>query len=158
MPGRALVCAIAMMGIAMPAAAGERSGYSPTTDVLGLLMQDDSATFGPEVPVSRPAPPSLAEFEQLNPPAAIVPAAMASDGASPFALAANASVLPEGTTATFGGRYAIDDAMTAHPRPYRPRDVLDTMVTFRLDGQQETRSFSVGGGVAGAVWGAIPRN
>jgi hypothetical protein len=33
--------------------------------------------------------------------------------------------------------------------------MLDTMLTFRLDGEERTRSFTMGG-IAGAVWGVLP--
>ena len=34
--------------------------------------------------------------------------------------------------------------------------MLDTILTFHLDGEERTRSFNVGG-IAGAVWGVLPR-
>ncbi len=36
------------------------------------------------------------------------------------------------------------------------RSALDTMLVLRIDGQEESPTFSVGGGVAAAVWNAIP--
>ncbi|MES2443815.1 MAG: hypothetical protein V4574_13370 [Pseudomonadota bacterium] len=173
MPGRTFVCAIVMMGIAMPAAAGERPGYSPAPDALRLLLQDDHATAGPQArPVMRapgiaapaePLPDTLTRFEALMLPMAALPGGQGGDIESPFALEASEPVAAwrpaalESMTSTFGARYAISDAMRNHQRPRRRYSALDTMLTFRLDGEEETRSFSVGGAVAGAVWRMLPK-
>lgn len=60
------------------------------------------------------------------------------------------------STTAFGARHAIDAAMADYPRPFRRRAMLDAMLTFRLDGEERTRSFTMGG-IAGAVWGVLPR-
>jgi hypothetical protein len=154
---RVLVCAIAMLGMAAPAAAGERHGHAAVPDVLSLLLQDDHATFGSPTPSAvrtDPLPDTLTRFEALMVPAS--PLALASE----ISVTADLPVLDRHplreTSVPFDARRAIADVMADYPRPFRRRDILDTMVTFRLDGEQRTRSLSVGG-VAGAVWSMMPR-
>lgn len=156
MLARVLVCAIAMLGMAAPASAGERQGRAAAPDVLSLLLQDDSATFGSPSPFaarSDPLPDTLTRFEAL-----IVPGASLSleSGISVTDLAAPERRPLGESSVPFDARRAIADVMADYPRPYRRRDILDTMVTFRLDGEQRTRSLSLGG-VAGAVWSMMPR-
>jgi len=153
---RVLVCAIAMLGMAAPALAGERQGRAAAPDVLSLLLQDDSATFGspsPFVVRSDPLPDTLTRFEALIVPRA--PLSLESDiGVTDLA---EPERRPLGESSVpFDARRAIAEVMADYPRPFRRRDILDTMVTFRLDGEQRTRSLSLGG-VAGAVWSMMPR-
>lgn len=153
---RVLVCAIAMLGMAAPALAGERPGHAPAPDVLGLLLQDNEATFGSPTPFavrSEPLPDTLTRFEALMVPGA--PLTLAADvGITEPAPLGRRSLAEDFTR--FDARRAIADIMADYPRPFRRRDILDTMVTFRLDGERRTRSLSVGG-VAGAVWSMMPR-
>jgi len=167
MPGRSFVCAIVTMGIALPAAAGERPGYSPLPDALRLLMQDDDATFGARTPTlfapadarrltaAHPRTDTLTAFETLTVPAAPYLADLESRaGPSRYAIEAphpgftdwplNALAKPR---IGYGARAAIDEAMTNHARPprMRGRSRLDTMLTFRLDGERTTRSLSMRG-------------
>ena len=163
MLGRLFVCAIVMMGVVTPAAAGERSSYSPLPDTLRLLLQDEQATYGAgtrhdaRASLMAPAPldDTLTSFETLTVPAA----AYLNDlrgraGASLFTLEAPQPGFTDWPIATltktpprFGARAAIDDAMASYARPpvMRGRSRLDTMLTLRLDGQQETRTFSMRG-------------
>lgn len=67
------------------------------------------------------------------------------------------STLPD-ATARAGASYAVDDVMNAQPRPRRRGSALSTALVLRLDGQDDSPAFSVGGGgVAAAVWRAVPR-
>lgn len=59
-------------------------------------------------------------------------------------------------TSSDGGRFAVRDTMRRGRRVYRPR-ALDAMVQFRLDGREDTPPLDVAGGVAAALWDAIPR-
>lgn len=153
---RVLVCAIAMLGMAAPASAGERQGRAAAPDVLSLLLQDDSATFGSSLPFavrSDPLSDTLTRFEALIVPGA--PLALVSDiGVTDLAVPERRPL--EESSVPFDARRAIAEVMADYPRPFRRRDILDTMVTFRLDGEQRTRSLSLGG-VAGAVWSMMPR-
>jgi len=158
--------------------AGERAEYSATADALTLLLQDDSATFSPPMQLAQlaprfdvaqriaalagPLPDTLARFEVLTVPASIgLPASRDGDDLSAGLVADNPARFAVGTTrprrgATFDVRRAIRDVMADYPRPFRRRAVLDTMLTFRLDGEERTRSVTIGG-IAGAVWGMVPR-
>jgi hypothetical protein len=60
-------------------------------------------------------------------------------------------------TASNGGSYAVSEGTSWITRRRPPR-VLDTTLVFRLDGQDESPVFSVGGGVAASIWQAIPRD
>jgi len=67
------------------------------------------------------------------------------------------STLPE-ITARAGGSYAVYDVMRAQPRPRHRESALSTALVLRLDGEADSPAFSVGGGgVAAAVWRAVPR-
>jgi hypothetical protein len=163
---RMAVCAIAVLGIASPAMAGERAGYWATPDALRLLLQDDSATFGSRVPLTalapgfdalpriaepgEPLPDTLTRFEALMSARATI--AAREEAAPGFMPAARERPAGSGV----GARQAIADTMADYPRPYRPHAMLDTMLTLHLDGQERTRSFNIGG-IAGAVWGVLPR-
>ena len=62
------------------------------------------------------------------------------------------------TTSGDGGRHAVHDALSDHRKPRFRRSALGTMLTLRLDGEPESPAFSVGGGgVAAAVWQAVPK-
>lgn len=156
MPVRMLICTIAMLGMVAPAMAGERHDRAAVPDVLSLLLQDDSATFASPSPFavrSDPLPDTLTRFEALIVPGA--PLALASDVSVTDLAEPNRRPLGE-SSVPFDARRAIAEVMADYPRPFRRRDILDTMVTFRLDGEQRTRSLSLGG-VAGAVWSMMPR-
>ena len=170
MPVRRFVCAIVLMGVASPAAAGERPGYSATPDALTLLLKDDSTTYGARVPPTglpvldaatrtatrlEPLPDTIARFEAMMVPARMALPAVPGVEALSFTMAMDPGAA-ESPAASFDARRAIHDAMADYPRPFRRRAMLDTMLTFRLDGEEKTRSFTVGG-IAGAVWGALPR-
>lgn len=153
---RVLACAIAMLGMAAPACAGERLGHAAAPDVLSLLLQDERATFGSPTPFavpSDPLPDTLTRFEALMVPGS--PLSLASEVSLTADLPALDRRPLRETSVPFDARRAIADIMEDYPRPFRRRDILDTMVTFRLDGEQRTRTVSLGG-VAGAVWSMMP--
>lgn len=67
------------------------------------------------------------------------------------------STLPE-VTARAAASYAVDDVMNAQPKPRRRGSPLSAALVLRLDGQDDSPAFSVGGGgVAAAVWRAVPK-
>lgn len=67
------------------------------------------------------------------------------------------STLPE-VTARAGASYAVDDVMNAQPKPRRRGSPLSAALVLRLDGQDDSPAFSVGGGgVAAAMWRAVPK-
>lgn len=58
-----------------------------------------------------------------------------------------------------GGRYAVRDTLSDYRKPRFRRSALGTMLTLRLDGEEESPAFSVGGGgVAAVVWQAMPKS
>ena len=62
-------------------------------------------------------------------------------------------------TADDGGRYAVRETLSDHRKPRFRRSALGTMLTLRLDGEEESPAFSVGGGgVAAVVWQAVPKS
>jgi hypothetical protein len=72
-------------------------------------------------------------------------------------LDAAAQPRPE-VTGSAGGSYAVRDYFAAQPRPRQRRSPLGAMFVLRLDGQEESPSFSVGGGgVPAALWGVMPK-
>ena len=183
---RFFICAMAL-GTALPAAAEERVAYRPAPDTLALLLQDDRAIFARPVlsPIlAMPgfssfdvrdsdafrvaAPPrriDLSGFDALNVSALpATPPSWAPAAPSPFAfsddLAAGSGwqrVFPIEVTANNGGGYAVRESMGTGRRNRPPR-ALDATLVFRLDGQAESPPFSVGGGIAAAVWQALPKN
>lgn len=153
---RVLVCAIAMLGMASPAVAGERLDRAATPDVMSLLLQDEGTTFGSPTPFalqSEPLPDTLTRFDAL-----MVPATTLSRVSE--LVAADFTPLdqrvPSEAWTPFDARRAIADVMADYPHPLRRRDIIDTMVTLHLDGQHHTRPLTVGG-VAGVVWEMMPR-
>lgn len=168
---RGVVCTIAMLGIATSAVAGERVRYTPPSDALTLLMLDNSATFGSNVPLrtmagfdasprlarsAEPMPDTLARFDALIVPASTALPAIPQTEALSFTVASEpleASTQPAVTG--FDARHAVADMMADYPRPYRSRSLIDTMVTLRFDGSPGTRTVAVGG-IAGVAWALTP--
>lgn len=80
----------------------------------------------------------------------------AADGAVPTRWGPG-STLSE-VTARAGASYAVDDVMNAQPKPRRRGSPLSAALVLRLDGQDDSPAFSVGGGgVAAAMWRAVPK-
>lgn len=62
-------------------------------------------------------------------------------------------------TNSANGLYAVRDTLgeSRKPRAYRPT-VISTMLVLRIDGKDDSPPFSIGGGgVAAALWRAMPR-
>lgn len=61
-------------------------------------------------------------------------------------------------TAEDGGRYAVGDYFSAQRKPRFRRSALGALLVLRIDGEDESPAVSVGGGgVASAVWQALPK-
>ncbi|WP_448664524.1 hypothetical protein ACG3SL_07555 [Sphingomonas sp. CJ20] len=63
--------------------------------------------------------------------------------------------LPE-ATAERGGSYAVGDTLASSRKRRSAGSALKTMLVLRIDGNDESPPFSIGGGVAGALWRALP--
>ncbi|UZK66937.1 hypothetical protein [Sphingomonas sp. M1-B02] len=64
----------------------------------------------------------------------------------------------EETTSADGGSYAVRDILRAQPRRSRRGSPLAAALVLRLDGQEDSEPFSIGGGgVAAALWRAVPK-
>ncbi|AQR73223.1 hypothetical protein BXU08_05570 [Sphingomonas sp. LM7] len=93
-----------------------------------------------------PAGPVTAETRQVRSSATSEPATWG-PGAT----------LPE-ITAHDGGSYAVHDIIRDQPRPRIRKSALSAAFVLKLDGDDDSPPFSVGGGgVAAAVWQAVPR-
>lgn len=103
-----------------------------------LAPSASAYTRGPRSHRPLPEPGFVLPFEAVG-PLGITPVAAANE-----------------VTSNDGGRFAVRDTMRRGRRVYRPR-ALDAMVQFRLDGREDTPPLDVAGGVAAAVWDAIPR-
>jgi hypothetical protein len=63
----------------------------------------------------------------------------------------------ENTTSARGGSWAVSDALSDHRKPRFRRSALSTMLVLKIDGKEDTSTVSVGGGgVASALWKAMP--
>ncbi|MDP5278583.1 hypothetical protein Q9Q95_06580 [Sphingomonas sp. DG1-23] len=158
-----LVCCVILGGLSCPASAGERSGVHSRSPVAqrGIafprLIKDPATQRvpAPAVDKSRPQrfmlPAGNARLEGL--PAARLTAE--SRQGAPSTLERDPS--PE-VTARAGGSYAVYDVLRAQPRPRQRRSPLGAAFVLRLDGNDDSPPFSVGGGgVAAAVWQAVPK-
>ncbi|MCX8477553.1 MAG: hypothetical protein MT490_17325 [Sphingomonas sp.] len=157
------VCLI-LCGLPLSAVAGERSGailknriLANVSKPLGALRRDAPAPLG-TTPQRFMLPAGTARLQPL--PRVTVLAERgprrAGNGAAPAAWGPG-STLPE-VTARAGGSYAVYDVMRDQPRPRHRKSPLSTALVLRLDGKDDSPSFSVGGGgVAAAVWRAVPK-
>lgn len=58
-----------------------------------------------------------------------------------------------------GWSRVVREALDDHPKPRQPRSVLSTALVLRIDGDSDSPPVSVGGGgMAGVLWRAMPRN
>lgn len=159
-----LVCAV-LCGLPLTAAAGERSGAASKNRILMNHLGRPLAALGRDAPTplgTTPQPFMLpAGTARLQPlPQLTVTAERTSrrtaDASAPAAWGPG-STLPE-VTARAGGSYAVHDVMSEQPRPRHRKSALSTALVLRLDGQDESPAFSIGGGgVAAAVWRAVPK-
>lgn len=65
-------------------------------------------------------------------------------------------VLPREFADVDGGRHAVGSLMWIG-RVERPPRALDATVVLRVDGKEESPVFSVGGGLAAALWQVLPK-
>lgn len=159
-----LVCAV-LCGLPLTAAAGERSGAASKNRILMNHLGRPLAALGRDAPTplgTTPQPFMLpAGTARLQPlPQLTVTAERTSrrtaDASAPAAWGPG-STLPE-VTARAGGSYAVYDVMREQPRPRHRKSALSTALVLRLDGQDDSPAFSIGGGgVAAAVWRAVPK-
>jgi hypothetical protein len=140
---KGLVACIILSGIALPARAGDRPAISKAvagrTSVQPFLLPAGTAKL-------QPLPPVTLQANQVP----------KRTGEEP-AIWGPGSTLPE-VTARDGGSYAVYDVLRAQPRPRHRNSALSAALVLRLDGQDDSPAFSIGGGgVAAAVWRAVPR-
>jgi len=152
-----LVSCVVLCGLACPASAGERSGVNSRSIPFSRLIKDPATQRVPapaadkSLPQRFMLPAGNARLEGL--PAARLIAE--SRQSAPSMLERDPS--PE-VTARAGGRYAVYDILRAQPRPRQPRSPLGAAFVLKLDGNDDSPPFSVGGGgVAAAVWQAVPK-
>ncbi|WHU03979.1 hypothetical protein [Sphingomonas sp. NIBR02145] len=63
----------------------------------------------------------------------------------------------QNTTSARGGSWAVYDTLSDHRKPRFRRSALSTMLVLKIDGKENTSPVSVGGGgVASALWKAMP--
>lgn len=158
---KAVVACVILCGMSSPAIAGERRGVAK----IRADLPKASAAARRDTPApSRASPkpfmlPAGAAPLQPLPKTGILAeriARRAGDATEPPAWGPG-STLPE-VTAHAGGSYAVYDVMRAQPRPRHRSSPLSTALMLRLDGQDDSPAFSIGGGgVAAAVWRAVPR-
>lgn len=153
-----LLCGAVACSAAPPASAGERSGVAVKPLMVAALIKDPAARI--PVPSAESAlpqrfmlPAGSARLERLS----------ESGRAGESSVSAETQVLakdgdaPE-VTARAGGRYAVYDILRSQPRPRFRGSALSTAFVLKLDGNDDSPAFSVGGGgVAAAVWKAVPR-
>lgn len=61
------------------------------------------------------------------------------------------------TTSVRGSSWAVYDILSDYRKPRFRRSALSTMLVLKIDGKEDTSSISVGGGgVAAAMWKAMP--
>lgn len=157
-----LVSAI-LCGLPPAATAGERSGAISKNQILAnvskpvaALRRDAPVPLGAS-PQRFMLPAGSARLQSL--PSVTVLSEQqprpAADGTVPAW--GPGSTLPE-VTARAGGSYAVYDIMREQPRPRHRKSALSTALVLRLDGQDDSPAFSIGGGgVAAAVWRAVPK-
>jgi hypothetical protein len=159
---RVLACVIAF-GFSLPALAGERSGVrSRPLALVGLSK--DPVTLRVPAPSSGDADPEPFMLPAGDARLERLPAApMAGESRRTLSTASgNASwgpgaSLPE-ITARAGGSYAVHDIIRDQPRRRHPKSPLSAAFVLKLDGNDDSPAFSVGGGgVAAAVWQAMPK-
>jgi len=127
-----LVSGVIFCGLACPAVAGERSGVSVRPELFTL-------------PVGK------ARLEQV--PAAVLIA----ETRPGILIAAERESSPE-VTARAGGSYAVADILRQQPRPRPRKSPLGAALVLKLDGDDDSPPFSLGGGgVAAAVWQVVPK-
>jgi hypothetical protein len=155
---KTLLFCVVTVGLSFPAWAGERSGARSRPTARGGLIKDPATL---RAPVSAPSvipqrfmlPASGARLERLPEP-------LTEKSQTPSTDAANwrpGSTLPE-VTARAAGSYAVHDILRDQSRPRHRGSALSTALVLKLDGNADSPAFSVGGGgVAAAMWRAVPK-
>lgn len=158
---KGLVACIVLFGATFPAFAGDRPVAKARA--LASLPKAEAAATRRDKPVSGRtiAQPFMlpAGTPRLQRPLVALGIERTSTSTNTVASAAwgPGSTLPQ-VTASAGGSYAVYDVMRAQPRPRHRNSPLGAALVLRLDGQEESPAFSIGGGgVAAAVWRAVPR-
>jgi hypothetical protein len=155
-----LVSCVIVCGLASPALAGERSGVSSRPIAFAALIKDPAARRVPasasdkSLPQRFMLPTGSARLERLP------EAPLTSEHGQGISTAVEwgpGSTLPE-VTARAGGSYAVHDILRDQPRRRPRQSPLSAAFVLKLDGKDDSPSFSVGGGgVAAAVWQAVPK-
>jgi hypothetical protein len=161
---KTLIFCVVACGMSWPALAGERSGVSSKPIALAGLIKDPAALHAPApaadsaLPQRFMLPASGARLERLpdtrlSRESRRVPSIVSAETVA----WGPGSTLPE-VTASAGGSYAVHDTIRDLPRPRHRKSPLSTAFVLKLDGNDDSPAFSVGGGgVAGAMWQAVPR-
>lgn len=113
----------------------------------------------PDKPMTFDLPASAARLDQVRPVSTttIVRSSRSEDATLLRDQWNSGITLPE-VTSDAGGSYAVQDTFNREPKPRRRGSPLAAAFVLRLDGQADSPAFSVGGGgVAAAMWRAIPR-
>lgn len=154
-----MVACVILCGLSSPAVAGDRPGRSKMLANLpkaAAAAGRDAPLLGRTTPQPFMLPAASAPLRPAPRVALVAETAVKTKGAEPAPWGAG-STLPQ-VTAHAGGSYAVYDVMRAQPRPRHRGSALSTALVLRLDGQDDSPAFSVGGGgVAAAVWRAVPR-
>ena len=158
---KAVVACVILCGMSSPAIAGERRGIAKArTDPpkANTAARRDTPAPGRASPKPFTLPASAAPLQPLPKVSVLAErTARRAGGASEPPAWGPGSTLPE-VTAHAGGSYAVYDVMRAQPRPRHRSSPLSTALMLRLDGQDDSPAFSIGGGgVAAAVWRAVPK-
>lgn len=162
---KAVVACVILCGMSFPVLAGERTGVARArANMLKASAAPDRdpperARTAPRAPRPFMLPAGAVPL-QVPPKTTLLAGQSAkridNDASEPVAWGAG-STLPE-VTARAGGSYAVYDVMRAQPRPRHRESAMSTALVLRLDGEEGSPAFSVGGGgVAAAVWRAVPR-
>lgn len=168
------LCLCLALGAALPAMAGEKEAAKLRADARALLARDAKATAS----TAKPSPVTAS----LSGVAASPQAAVRTSAATPkvdhvmlsnIALSSSTKFklttlqampdwridtrLPE-TTSSAGGAYMVRDTLANYRKPRFRKSVLSAMFMLKLDGNEDSAPFSLGGGaVASALWRAMPR-
>lgn len=160
---KTLISCVILCGLSCPASAGERSGVNlrppaaqraiPFSRLIKEPARQRALTpaSAKSLPQRFMLPAGNARLERLP----VDRLTAESRQSVPSLLERDPS--PE-VTARAGGRYAVYDILRAQPRPRQPRSPLGAAFVLKIDGNDDSPPFSVGGGgVAAAVWQAVPK-
>lgn len=154
---KTVLCCACACGLSYPAVAGERSGVAARPLMVAALIKDPAARLpasGAEnaLPQRFMLPVGSARLERM-PETGRAGESLVSVETQ----ALDPEAAPE-VTARAGGRYAVYDILRNQPRPRFRGSPLSTALVLKLDGNDESPAFSVGGGgVAAVMWKAVPR-